>query len=257
MSKYTTEVRFICENKAGYIESVGGSKVNEVIGKAWNKIFDRFDIFDEAYREVLCRKILKHFYTREIGFETAGLWVLKLNTKMEEIMPYYNRLYESELLEFNPLYTKNLKIEHKGKGSNDESSDTAYSGVTTANNETQEITNGKGSTSSSGKELFSDTPQGGIGNIEDMSYLTNATLTSAKGENESESTGSVTNAGTVSDKNDTKFTRSAGSTDEYVDLISGYEGKSASELVLEFRSMLINIDMMVIGELEELFMQLW
>ena len=97
MSKYTTEVRFICENYAGLDASVGYNDVDKILNKTWDKIFDfDFPIFDNDYRSVLCIKILKHYYTREIGFETVGLWKLKLNMMMNEIMPYYNKLYESE-----------------------------------------------------------------------------------------------------------------------------------------------------------------
>lgn len=109
MSKYTTEVRFICENANDLDASEGYLSINEIITNAIPKVFNfDFPIFDESYREVLERKILKHFYTREICEETVGLWKLRLDTKLNEIMPYYNKLYESELLEFNPLYTANL-----------------------------------------------------------------------------------------------------------------------------------------------------
>ena len=109
MSKYTTEVRFICENSAGLSESEGADNVDSILDKCWNKVFNfDFPIFDENYRQVLCRKILKHYYTREIAHETVGRWKLALNAKLNEIMPYYNQLYKSELLEFNPFYDVDL-----------------------------------------------------------------------------------------------------------------------------------------------------
>lgn len=115
MSKYTTEVRFICENAAGLKDSVGYNDVESVISAALPKVFSfSFPIFDENYRGVLETKILKHYYTREIGFETVGLWKLKLDTKLNEIMPYYNKMYESELLKFNPLYDTDLKTTNVG-----------------------------------------------------------------------------------------------------------------------------------------------
>ena len=68
MSKYTTEVRFICEQASGLTESKGYNDTNSIIDLAIPKIFNfNFPIFDEGYRGVLERKILKHFYTREIG----------------------------------------------------------------------------------------------------------------------------------------------------------------------------------------------
>ena len=116
MSKYTTEVRYICEVNAGLTESTGGNDVEQVIANSRAKIFDfNYPIYDESYRSILETKILKHFYTREIGLETVGLWKLKLNTKMNEIMPYYNQLYKSALLEFNPLWTDDYQTLHNRK----------------------------------------------------------------------------------------------------------------------------------------------
>lgn len=104
LSKYTTQVRFICESKSGLNESMGSLSVDEIISKSWDKIFTtKVKIFDEDYRKIICSKILKHFYLREIGAETFGVWQLWMNTKLEEIMPLYNQLYESCNLKFNPF----------------------------------------------------------------------------------------------------------------------------------------------------------
>ena len=71
MSKYTTEVRYLCEHASGLEESVGYNSVNTVITNAIPHIFDfDFPIFDETYRSILERKILKHYYTREICEES-------------------------------------------------------------------------------------------------------------------------------------------------------------------------------------------
>ena len=114
MSKYTTEVRFICETAAGLDTSEGYLSVNQIVKAALPSVFDfDFPIFDESYRPLLETKILKHFYTREIGLETVGLWKLKLDTKLNEIMPFYNQLYKSELIEFNPMYDVDLTRDHK------------------------------------------------------------------------------------------------------------------------------------------------
>ena len=114
MSKYTTEVRYVCEFFAGNTESAGYSSIEEILEKSYNKIFDfKFPIFDENYRKPLCIKILKHYYTREICEETVGLWKLRLNTRMNEIMPYYNKLYEAWAENFNPLYDTDLTRKHK------------------------------------------------------------------------------------------------------------------------------------------------
>ena len=115
MSKYTTEVRFICEEAAGLDESVGYNDVNEVVTAAYPKIFDSsLQFYDDETKTRLLPKILLHYYQREIGFETVGLWKMKLNQKMREILPYYNQLYASEALVYDPL--KNVDNTHTHNG---------------------------------------------------------------------------------------------------------------------------------------------
>ena len=115
MSKYTTEVRYICEHYAGLNESTGFEDVDEIVDKARHNIFSNYTINDENQRAELEKKILKHYYTREIGFETVGLFKLYLNNRMAEIMPYYNKLYESETFEFNPFIIQISRLKEKKK----------------------------------------------------------------------------------------------------------------------------------------------
>lgn len=230
MSKYTTELRYICEYESGLKESVGGSKVEEVIANSLDKIFDfDFPIFDENYRKVLETKIIRHFYTREIGFETYGLWKLKLNTKLNEIMPYYNKLYNSELIEFNPLRTVDKEITREGSGKVENTGkDTDISG---------------GWTKADGINKFSDTPQGSIENLKEDKYLTNATINDDSGSFHTEA--EYQKGTTITTTND------------YIDKIVGYESRDVSDLLLKFRKTFLNIDLQIINELDSLFMQLW
>ena len=307
MSKYTTEVRFICETAAGYTESVGYDLVEETIQKAIPKVFNfGFPIFDESYRNVLCTKILKHYYTREICEETVGLWKLRLETRMNEIMPYYNQLYKSELLEFNPLYDVDLTTKHdaekeetlnKTEGQERENtwSDTTvnngttsnarnlYDEATTKNTGTTSTTNNSTTTNDGvSRDLYSDTPQGALTGVESENYLTNARKVS---DNKSEqrndtATGSSTNDtnykdsveetnnGQYSDttnrntnekgKLDIASNSKLNSMDGYIQTVVGKTGGvSYSKMLDEFRKTFLNIDMMVIDELKDLFFGLW
>lgn len=116
MSTYTTEIRYICESKSGFtVEEIKNKTVDEIIEVARNNVFNfDFPVYDEAFRPVLESTILLHFYTREIGCETVGLWQHYLCRKMRELMPYYNKLFESALLEFNPLYDVDYTKTHEG-----------------------------------------------------------------------------------------------------------------------------------------------
>lgn len=254
MSKYTTEVRFICEVNSGLNESVGYSKIEDVISGAIPKIFDfDFPIFDESYRSVLERKILKHFYTREICEETVGLWKLRLNTRLNEIMPYYNKLYKSELLDFNPLYTDNLKRERTTKLNSKR--ETGNNGEVDTTNNSNSQGSGSGTTSNNGSDLYSDTPQGSLNGVESGTYLTNArktndtTASSSNTSNNSSASGKVVSSESGND--------TFNSTEDYLESVSGYTGVNASDLLKKYRETFLNIDMLVIDNLEDLFFQLW
>ena len=242
MSKYTTELRFICESKAGLSNSVGFNQIDDVISNSWNKIFDNFPIFDESYRSVLCSKILKHYYTREISAETVGLWQLWLNTRMGEIMPYYNKLYESALLEFDPFKDVNYSRNHGGTFTGD----TRRNGRSDVSVDNSVTSNG----TSNSKNLFSDTPQGAITNIENESYLTNATLIKDTDTNTTNTDGNSTTQNTE--------TTGITNTDNWIETIVGKQSTvSYSKLLKEFRETFLNIDVMIINDLSDLFMNIW
>lgn len=251
MSKYTTEVRYMCESYAGLDHSAGYSGIDYAISNARKKIFDfKYPIFDEAYREVLESKILKHYYTREIGMETVSLWKLKLAVRMSEIMPYYNKLYTSELIEFNPMYDVDLKRKRDGK--NDENREVIGNKKTdsTSSGTSNEI----GSVNSTGKDLYSDTPQGSISNLENETYLTNARKVAGDEVSDRTNVGS----GVSSDKVDEVNSTVSLSTEDYLETIKGKQGtQSYSSLLKEYRETFINVDVMIINELGDLFLNLW
>ena len=190
MSAFTTQVRFVCEQMYGLKESVGLDRVNEVVSATSGEIIGEYPIFDESYRNVLNDKIIKHYYTREIGEETVGLWRFRLNTKMNEIMPYFNKLYESELLKFNPFYDVELRSQKTGtgeeSGERDESRDKSYSDV--KNGETKETMNESGSrsleTSTEGKDIESRVSEG-----ESKEESSGSSSSSKSGSNSGETSG--------------------------------------------------------------------
>ena len=117
LSKYTLEVRNICESLVARSERAEFMDVNEVIKLARPNIFN-FDYpkWDSEYNEMLEEKILRTYYMREIGVETYGLFKLRLQVKLNDIMPYYNKLYESEKLKFDPLKEIDLSTVYTKEG---------------------------------------------------------------------------------------------------------------------------------------------
>lgn len=236
MSKYTIQVRFICETSANLTVSTGFNNIEDVLNKSWNKIFSDFPIFDEQYRPELCKKILRHYYTREICCETLGRWKLLLSDKMKNIMPYYNQLYESELIKIEPLVSVNRSVSHKGSGT--ESKTTNRKGGNSSNSRTDGTTDTW--------SYYSDTPQGGITGLDSNDYLTNAT----------HNTGKDGTTSTLKGKSHDTEIGTGNRSDSYADKILGYDGNQ-SEMLLKFRDTFLNIDMMIIDELKDLFFTLW
>lgn len=80
-------------------------EIRELVNLGYHFNLDSYPIFDENYRKILNEKILAHYWYNEIGQETPDRFNHYLATRMNEIMPYYNKLYMSELIKFDPLAT--------------------------------------------------------------------------------------------------------------------------------------------------------
>lgn len=279
MSKYTTELRFICETSAGLTDSEGYTSTRDIIEKSRAKIFDfDYPIFDEKYRSVLETKIIKHYYTREIAAETVGLWKLWLDERMNNIMPYYNQLYKSELLEFNPLYDTDITTDSNRKINHDENTtdknvrtdNLANKNTRTDNLATENSHEDHDTDSGTNDNLtaYSDTPQNGLKGVTELNYLTNATKVNGSDNKKHDNNGSynikntgtqvddATQTGTVS--NDGSGTKKYDNTDEYLEHVKGKRGTdSYAKILQEYRKTFLNIDQMIINSLSDLFMGVW
>lgn len=202
MAKYTTTIKTLIDHNFDF-----GLK--------------SYPIFDENYRDTLNNKILYHYYENEIGFETANLFKLYLNQKMNEIMPYYNTLYENQNKILDSMFD-NVDIKEdfvRNMNSNANSTSTS---------------------NSNNKNLFQDTPQGSIDttSIENQTWATNISL----------------NEGNINDSSNTNGT----SDENYIKHIKGNNGnKYKIEMLSMIKTSLLNIDMLIINDLNELFMQIF
>lgn len=191
----------------------------------------QYPIFDENYRKTLNHNILYHYYENEIGFETAPLFRLYLNQKLNEIMPYYNELYKAQkkLIDEN-LLLNNVNLTEQLSGEN-----------ATQSSSTSQSTN---SGTSNNKNLFQDTPQGEISStdIDNQTWATNLTLDKNTTNNTINDISSATGSGTNS----------------YLKTIIGNNGgKFNIDILNDIKNNLMNIDLMIINELNDLFMQIF
>lgn len=209
---------------------------NEIIDSTFSDIFSfTFPIYDPELKNVvpsiengvfnkkaeeLCKKIIKHYYMREIGFETIELWKMRLEEKLNLIMPFYNQLYASE--EFNkdnPLENHALE-------------DTSHRNTTSNNTTDSKET---GTMNSTQRMVVQDTPSSRIG---DTDYATGITDT----------TNNNTSSGTDN-------TKSNGNTsDDYTRNVHGLSNYSKQDMLQRYRENLMNIDENIVRDLYDLFM---
>lgn len=211
MSNYTIELR----------------KIDE---KLVDDALSHYTIFSEDYRSTLNAKIKTHFWFNEIGHETIDIFLFQLKVKMNEIMPYYNQMYEAELVKRDPFLTVRMTSKNSSSGTSRTSAETSEHGNSTS------------STDAKSRAVQSETPQvmlSGNGDYAtgaaDSTSLTGVKSTSESGGSQS-STSSSDGTGTSSQE--------------------GFSGSMAS-LIQAHRDAIVNIDMMVIAQLEPLFMTVW
>lgn len=197
---------------------------------------DEYPIYDESKRRQLNDKFIRHYWMREIGCETVGHFCLWCSNTFNEIMPYYNKMYETELLNVEHLLgIKRHKVVDMLRDFDESSSGNGSADT---------------STSSTGKSTnkFSDTPQDElfVSKVDAGDYLTNLTI---------EDTADDTTVGTKS-KSDGTIKRdetNKDTTDEFVTDPRYYQA------FLDLSEKVLNLDMQVINnvQVQGLFMQVW
>lgn len=217
MSKYTTTIRQLQKNDFDFG-------------------LTSYPIFDENYRDVLNNNILNYYYESEIGFETAALFKKILNDRMTLIMPKYNKMYLAEAQLINDGILGNVNLTEtfdrtsEGNLTQADSGNASQVGSSTANN----------------KNLYQDTPQGSISmqTLDDANvYATNVTLDNNQ------------NSSTVTDTSSSSRTQNTNGVDNYVKTIVGNNGRKYNvEVYNNVVTNLKNIDMLIIDELQDLFM---
>ena len=180
-------------------------------------------------KDKLAKKIVDHYYMRESGFETIGLFKHYAKVTMQELMEKYLPLIYSSSIKYDPLvnvdYTETFNR--------------------TADTTNQGTSNSNSNSNSSSLGVNSDTPQGQIKKSEILQgkYATNT----AASENES----------SIEDETNTSSTSNTG--EEYVKRVKGNSGVSATaqKMVEQYRDNIITIDRDIIKELSILFMGLY
>ena len=148
LAKYTMTIKDIVNSYY-----TGSSiRIDDKLEDTRSFIFDfNYPVLDDATKKRIEIAILKHYYYREIAFETIGQFKIKLNDRLNLIMGRYNSLYQKQDLTLSPYINSYLKE----TGNNSSTSD--------VNKENWQTT--------------SDTPRGTLTDLKEGKYSSLATYT--------------------------------------------------------------------------------
>lgn len=129
---------------------------------------DQIEVIEEAgvwSKDKLASMIVNHYYMREIGQETIGLFKHYAKVTMEEIMEEYLPLIYSSSIEYDPLinvdytetFTRTANVDNTGTSSSSSDSTAIASDTPQGRVSRQQILAGNYATSTTGSEITSST----------------------------------------------------------------------------------------------------
>lgn len=204
-----------------------------------------YPAISEEYREQLNKKIINHYYFYEIGSETPSRFKHNLNSKMDEIMPYYNKLLQTELLQYNPLLsftrtttnTRTGTTESESRATNKNKSNASTDKTATGNNTVND------------SEISGDMPKSLLTHNDLQGYASNASSRQSIGNNiDTESTTSTQNDETEG------TSKSTGKLNEINTITENGHEIPVADLILKYRETFLRIEESIIKELKECFM---
>lgn len=187
-------------------------------------VLSNYPIFAEDYREWLNQQIKDQFWNREIGMESVSMFKLALRRKLNQVMPYYNEQYKTSLIAagVDPLTTIGIENNSENTGKSTSNADSATDSES----------------DSKSRATSSDFPQTALSGNGDYASAGNDSVS----KTQSKSTAGEKSTAEQSGNN--KAT------------IKGFNGQ-VSVLLMQHRQTLVNVDVMLLNDLDDLFFGLW
>ena len=209
-------------------------------------------------KEEFEKLFIEWYYFREIGFETPERFKLKLQAKLNVIMPYYRQL---ALTEWDKVRT----VEQMMTSKNLKETSTHEQSIT-GNNESSSSgqSNQSGKGSSTQEQSSTNTQNGKSSNLSDgvsQASLQDGYLTSTSSVDDK---GNQTLSGSTTDNTEVKSSQNTSGTNNQVltesttfTSIGDIGIQTPAYAITEWRKVLININQMIIEECNDLFMKLY
>lgn len=228
MAKYTIELRRVCElyTRAEVENWFKDYNIEDYLTPVQIEQITKFNVWS---KDRLAKKIVDHYYMREIGFETPALFKHYAKVAMQEIMErQFPKIY-SNFLEYDPLsnvdYTEEYTREIEGSS--------------------EGTSNSNSTNTASGYNINNDTPQTRITKQDlDTGVYASQTNQSDTSSNIEDETNAQSSSNTIE-----RFTRHE----------EGDNGViiTNQRLVKEYREIIVAIDEEIINELSSLFMGIY
>lgn len=196
-------------------------------------------------REELNNKILNYYKYREIGFETIARFIDELKIALNEIMPYYNQLFYTADMDYNPLYNADYKRIIERERADEDSSQSTGSDSSTGNSTSIDVNYTKSIETSTPQDQLSITAQN----------MNNVTYADTINWNKEDKTNTITSESESSNQIDTTGTHDEN--EQTIEEVKGNYGVTTTQaLIKQFRELIINIEQMIIKDdrIKELFM---
>jgi hypothetical protein len=202
-------------------------ELGRLLDKTNFKLFDFPYVFDDAnFKAQIEQQVIDFYYDYEIGQETPDMFKRKFKARWLRMISYYNKLYNTTLLDYNPLTNYSMS----------EALEQLSTSTSEADNTASSAGNSHSSTDSDAQT--SDYPQQPIAGGD---YLSGANKIN------SDSTTDDSSSST------SKSTASNTSNSEYTKTLEGITGGSYPELIEKHRAALLRINDMIIEELKPCF----
>lgn len=289
MSNNTTQLRWIVESRVpDEFPGIRG-RFDYYIDNGYQYVFDfQYNFFSPSAEAKIEfeKQFVIHYYKRMIGLETVELWKLFLKDRLNMLYPKYKQLYDSTLLEIDPLNTVRLQevfdqdttakentknvTEVEGNTSRNATTNTTNDlhGTSIDNSATDTSSNGTNNTRTTGQEVVSDFPQATLsgrdyasgssetnGTSNTDTSDTSNTVTKSDNTQNQHTDGNTTTTETTENTNKTDQVggRENVGTNDHIKVTEGYQGNQ-SELLLKYRETFLNLNEMLINECRDLFM---
>lgn len=160
------------------------TKIKDLAKEGRARIFNfDYPLTDKINKEDFEVNIINHYLTRRIGAETFTLFQINLNAKLNEIMPFYNKMFDS----IDGIDLLNDVTTRTGEDTSNTSNSLENSSTTTSD------------------KRYSDTPQNNLQNVKDGAYVTeynfDTNIDNSNSEGSSENTREYTETITKSPSN--------------------------------------------------------